>query len=667
MRKSNSIFKTAFVSESGAELTNKDYFAYVEFDDYACYVLASGITDFETSEAAKEAVEHLILSFEEHPSMSKGTLARYMKETNERLLNSSHAHRLKASVIMVVTDYEKFRYTLAGNVRLRMYRSGRFFAESTDMSLAADLIKKGESETPLDRHEERHNLYTYLGKKDFFKPFVSKTQKLNDADIITIYTQGLWEHVDSQEIDEIFSEASDDPKESVDLLEDVLLSRQPPNLKSYTIVAIFVNKIYRDPDRERKRLLYIKIAAVILIILLLIGIIWYIFHRIRQDKIEEMQTYMDRTQTFMDQENFKRAMENAQKALPLSRELKLYEDEESITENLLILDAVTQANDFFDSGNYTSAYEYYSKALNYSSTTDKTVRDYIQHRLSLLESQLNLEQFMRLGDYILQQGYYDEAENMYSKARDIAATIHDKDGYDKAVNAIAGVYAKKAEQRKDAEDKLDKKKQDLDQKLEQQRQTALADALKKGDDLLAAGDIDGAQKAYLDARNLTNNPAELPQVNAALSQVSQAREKKELEQRTSAEELKKEFAEATAIEVKGDESFNAGDYASAQMYYLTAIEKFNVLVEPDKVKAIQEKFDLARTKSFESRGTKVEAEDTEQRARNLYLDKNYEEAKAAATKAKELYDKLGMKLKVQDMDVLLEQITTDAQIAAALK
>ena len=80
MRKSNSIFKTAFVSESGAELTNKDYFAYVEFDDYACYVLASGITDFETSEAAKEAVEHIILSFGEHPGISKGTMAQYMTQ-----------------------------------------------------------------------------------------------------------------------------------------------------------------------------------------------------------------------------------------------------------------------------------------------------------------------------------------------------------------------------------------------------------------------------------------------------------------------------------------------------------------------------------------------------------------------------------------------------------
>ena len=667
MRKSNSIFKTAFVSESGAELTNKDYFAYVEFDDYACYVLASGITDFETSEAAKEAVEHLLLSFEEHPSMRKGTLAQYMKETNERLLNSSHAYRLKASVIMVVTDYEKFRYAAAGNVRLRMYRKGRFMLASSDMSLADDLIKKGESDTPLDRHEERHNLYAYLGKKEMFSPFVSKTYKLDDSDIISLYTQGLWEHVDAQEIDEIFSEASDNPQESVDYLEDVLLSRQPHDLKSYTIVAIFVNKIYRDPDRERKRLRYIKIAAIILVILLIIGIIWYIFHRIRQNKIEELQTYMERTQTFMNEENFPRAMENAQKALPLSRELKLSDEEKSITTELLILDAVTQANTFFDSGNYTSAYEYYIKALNYSSTTDKGTRDFIQHRVSVLESQLNMEQFMRLGDYILQQGYYDEAEAMYSKAREIAATIHDKEGFDKANNAIATVYDKKAQQRKEAEQELDKKKKDLDQKLEQNRQQALTDALKKGDELLAAGDLNGAQAAYLDAKNLSNSPAELPQINAALGKVSQEREKKSLEEKTSDEELKKQFAEATAFEVKGDESFAAGDYQSAQMYYITAIEKFNALVETEKVKAIQAKFNVARAKSFESRGTKVEAEDTEQKARNFYVEKNFEEAKAAATKAKELYEKLGMKSKAEEMDILLAQIATDEQIANALK
>ena len=211
MKKSNSDIKTAFVSESGAELTNKDYFAYVEMDDYACYVLASSITDFETGQAAQEAVEHLILSFQEKPSISKSSLLQYMKETNERLLNASSNERLKASVIMLVTNYEKYRYISAGNVRLRMYRQGRFLTKSMDMSLANDLIEKGESETPLDRHEERNNLYAYLGKKDFFRPYVSKVQKLADSDIITLYSKGLWENVDSQEIDEVFSEATDDP------------------------------------------------------------------------------------------------------------------------------------------------------------------------------------------------------------------------------------------------------------------------------------------------------------------------------------------------------------------------------------------------------------------------------------------------------------------------
>ena len=276
MRKSNSIFKTAFVSESGAGLTNNDYFAFVEHDDYACYVLASGITDFESSVAAKEAVENLILSFEEKPSMTKTTLLQYMKETNERLYNSANNHRLKASVIMVVTDYEKFRYVSAGNVRLRMYRNGRLFLNSKDMSLANDLIEKGENETLLDKHEERHNLYTYLGKKDFFKPYVSKVEKLEDTDIIALYSQGFWENVDSQEIDEIFSEASEEPQESVDILEDVLLSRQPKDLKSYTVAAIFVNKAFRDPEREHKRLFYIKVAVIATVVIIVLAIIAYI-------------------------------------------------------------------------------------------------------------------------------------------------------------------------------------------------------------------------------------------------------------------------------------------------------------------------------------------------------------------------------------------------------
>ena len=406
MRKSNSDFKVAFVSESGAELTNNDYFAYVEFDDYACYVLASSITDFESSTAAKEAVEHLILSFEEKPSMSKSTLRRYMKETNERLFNSAHVHRLKASVIMVVTDYEKFRYVSAGNVRLRMYRQGRFCLRSKDMSFASDLIEQGKSDTPLDKHEERHNLFAYLGKREFFKPYVSKIKKLEDTDIIALYSQGLWENVDSQEIDEIFSEASDDPQESVDLLEEVLLSRQPKDLKSYTIVAIFVNKAFRDPEREHKRLFYIKIAIITLIILIVIGMIFYFFHSWKQNKIENLNKQIAVTMEYMDASNYKRAQESCQEALKLAQDLKDAEKEADLKNYLALFDSIVQGNEFIFSNNYRSAYISFKNAMQNSAVNDKKIYDYISQKLDNIQDHLSRDEFMMLGDNAFQNKNY---------------------------------------------------------------------------------------------------------------------------------------------------------------------------------------------------------------------------------------------------------------------
>lgn len=655
MRKSNSIFKTAFVSESGAELANNDYFAFVEFDDYACYVLASGITDFETSAAAKEVVEHLILSFEEKPSMSKSTLLQYMKETNARLLMGSHARRLKASVIMVVTDYEKFRYVSAGNVRLRMYRQGRFLSASSDMSLANDLVKKGD-ETPLDRHEERHNLYAYLGKKDFFQPFISKVQKLADSDIILLYSQGLWENVDAQEIDEIIEGATDDPQVSVDTLEDVLLSRQPEDLKSYTAAAIFVNKIYRDPDRERKRLLYIKIAIGVVVVLIIIAIIAYIFHFLHQRKLETFEKTKFNMTQYIDAENYKRAQESCQEALILAKELRDEDAQTDLKNNLILLDYLVQANEFLNAGNYYSAYDVYLNALKYSAGADKNVLDYIQRRLDIVETRMNMDEFMSLGDTFFSQDNYDEAEAMYLKATEKANAIHDADARAKAFAAIEKIYAKRADLRKAETDKMNDKKN-----------VALSDTMKKGDDLLAKGDLEGAREAYLDARNLSDDPAARMQTSQALGEVTKAQEKKDADERTLEETKKQDIADAEQIEKSGDDSFDNGDYISAQMFYMRAIEKYNALNDEQKAKLIQAKYDIATEKFSEGEKQKTDAEATAKKALEYYANKNYPEAKAAATSAKKMYEDLGLKTKADEMDILLQQIATDEVIASSVK
>ena len=63
MRKLNSKFNTNFVSEEGAYLQNKDYFAFIELDDYACYVVADGIDEDKELESAKIAVTSFIRDF----------------------------------------------------------------------------------------------------------------------------------------------------------------------------------------------------------------------------------------------------------------------------------------------------------------------------------------------------------------------------------------------------------------------------------------------------------------------------------------------------------------------------------------------------------------------------------------------------------------------------
>ena len=60
MRRSNSEFQTLHISEEGQKLSNRDYFGYVEMDDFACYVLADSLDAEPSVNSARLAVESII-------------------------------------------------------------------------------------------------------------------------------------------------------------------------------------------------------------------------------------------------------------------------------------------------------------------------------------------------------------------------------------------------------------------------------------------------------------------------------------------------------------------------------------------------------------------------------------------------------------------------------
>ena len=237
MRKQNSTFKTAFISEAGSELKNNDYFAFVELEKYACYVVADGLNDVPGAESARLAVQTILIAFQERPSMRKRAIRSWLEAADRALAEADDTQRLKASVIVVVTDYVKLRYAQAGNTRLRLYRNGIVREQTSDASLGMDMVR--ERNLPQDvlaRHEQRNNLRTYLGKGRSFLPFISGKIKLENGDIVAMYTRGIWENLDGGELDDVFSEAKDDPQESLDDIEELLLSKQPGQLDRKSVV-----------------------------------------------------------------------------------------------------------------------------------------------------------------------------------------------------------------------------------------------------------------------------------------------------------------------------------------------------------------------------------------------------------------------------------------------
>lgn len=655
MRKINSTFKTAFISEAGAALKNNDYFAYVELDDYACYVIANSITDRIESESAKVAVENAIRHFQENPSMRRRAMQSYLKATNEDFLSANSNEKLKASICIVVTDYEKLRFGIAGNTRFRLYRERIVAFASHDMSLTQDLIEDEKlPENILSKHEERHNLYTYLGQEKDFSPYISQSIKLINGDIVSLYTSGIWENIDEGELDDVFSEAGDEPQPILDEVEDLLLSRQPKNLTNYTIATIFIDKIFTDPNRARRIRRMIRIAIIVFIILLILGIIFYIWYSNRQDKKHKMNLYTDNTVTAIQDNNYIRAQSEVKKGIDLAENL---DDEERI--NLLnnysrLIDAVIAADNDYKNEKYTDAYEAYQNALDMSRYADNLGESYINKQIMQCENYLSVSDLIALGDKALEENDFDKAEKNYFEAKKMALKAHDLNGNQQAKEALEKLYEQK-KQMQDEQDKKDKQKLSED----------ISDLITQGDNLQQGGDYVGAEAKYMEAKELAAKNYDADSKKEALSaleKLDEVKAKAQAQRQKNIDEQSDKYMTAALVLARGDDAFSAGDYTNANAYYNTALEQYTSLGDNSMCQSISFKLQQVATKQQEISNQIQSAANLMMQADGLYKQNEYNSAKQLYLKAKQEYQSLGREDKVDEINNILDQIDIDMAV-----
>ena len=601
MRKQNSKFNTNFISEEGSSLKNSDFFAYAELDNFACYVLADGIEDVADSESAKEAVESIIAKFQEKPSISKGKIHGYLKHANEVLLKAEKYMKLKASIVVAITDYENVRFGYAGNVRAKLYRNNKMFYKTIDTSLSSEMVSKEMiSEDALSRHEQRSNLYTFLGQKGF-SPVISGKIKLVDTDILILYTKGVWENVSEGEIDNIFAESGKDPKDALLKVEAVLLDKNLGYIDNYTIAGIYIDKVFIESDtkkkKRRKLILIVSIASVVVILGAIIAL--YFYKKYTKELKEDMNTHYEKMLKFIEMENYTKADTECEESIKKAESLRNKEMKDLLYHYEQVIEGIIEADEKYDAKSYKEAKPLYELILSEIPYADNAGLSYVRKRLDFISGYESVNLSLDNGDILFDSEIYDKARERYVDAKTEARDIGYEEGKLKAEAKLLAVDQAIAKKDEGKQAEADKQSQNL---------KSANDMLSAGDEALSKGDFLSARANYNTAKDILEKSGE----SAGLS---------ELEQKISTADKKisegdEEKNKAGGYAVTADEAFLRGDFESARenyeyarRLYVKLKDEINTIEMDKKLSDVQKRID--EKEKEESKAAQSEAQTTQ--------------------------------------------------------
>ena len=636
MRKENASFETKFISEAGSYLNNADYFAFVELKDYACYVIADGIDTDDMKKSAQQAVTAVIAKFSDMPGMSKAKLKSYMAEAHRTLLEESAEIRLEASILVLVTDYKKARWAHAGNCRLALLHNGAIIETTKDTSLTQRLADS--EEIPLDMvssHEERNNLYAYLGQPGKFSPVISAKHTLEDGDIILLETRGAWENIGDAEL----LDATDGVSKAEEVctgLEDVILSQRLDIIENYTIVSIFVNKIYQNPKQGKyKKLitLLVSLAIALTVALTTILVTRYIMNRKNLEKIDAIK---EAGVEKLQEEKYEAAKDKLEEYESISVRVKKGTANYDRVQSVKLYCSL--AEDLYDASvNVTSqGYKGAIKDVERATQTLDQLKELGEDTTDLYNTLTAFERyatFMQQGDAFIAENSYGEAVTAYSNASDAVDDFDDTS------------YKKKAEDALESAQTNDKSAQ------VNENMNSGMNAEQEGDKLAAEGDYTNAKSKYETAKDFYKLAADAGDSKASdkLDSVNIKINDADSSKKESSDGDKLELA--IAAETAAREADRNGDHDTAKSKYNEAKQIYQELGNADKVADIEDKID-GMTES------KTEGMAVEKLNRAMeYLSKgSFSKARKYLKQAKSIYEQLNDTAHVAQIDEILDNL-----------
>ncbi len=615
MRRLNSQFTTKYISEAGTRAENKDYFGFVEMDNVACWVIAEGYDKDTTISSAKLAVDTVISEFTKKPSLSKRTIKRCIKEANRQLKLQSSKFHLKASILVVVSNYTKLRYAVCGNCRFHIFRGSNILEKSHDTSLYQEMIQQQEIVDDGEKGiEESRNLLQYLGKQGHLKIKVSKKKKLQNEDILLMTTWGLWEKITTVEMLDTLEDAKD-AESYIDDLQDLFLSKQSNTVNNHTIATVFIGKTFQEKNYTQK---IIKIAIMILIPVLIIaaitGFVNWKAEKKRKEIIATVEKIEKRGDSYITEEDFDRALREYENAAEQGEELKKKTGKKgkqntAIKERLEVkqktAEYLTDGEEAYSSQDYENAQKSYNKALKEAKNDmdfyDLLDKDSIKQKQDFCQDAKYISSLIDLADAQVELADYIAAAQNYAEAKQIAAENADNTAINDINLKIKEMQSKMTEEMKQQieqqqaeEEKAKQEQQEQEEALKQQIETDGAAIELEADALLAEGNTETAKQYYQQAMQMYKDAGVIEKASLV--------QKKIIDADAAAKQQQNDVktAEGDAYVLNGDNFLLENKFAEAIEEYKKAKDIYSQVKNTDKMAEIIEKISSAQIKQKEN-------------------------------------------------------------------
>ena len=350
------------------------------------------------------------------------------------------------------------------------------------------------SEDALSRHEQRSNLYTFLGQKGF-SPVISGKIKLVDTDILILYTKGVWENVSEGEIDNIFAESGKDPKDALLKVEAVLLDKNLGYIDNYTIAGIYIDKVFIESDtkkkKRRKLILIVSIVSVVVILGAIIAL--YFYKKYTKELKEDMNTHYEKMLKFIEMENYTKADTECEESIKKAESLRNKEMKDLLYHYEQVIEGIIEADEKYDAKSYKEAKPLYELILSEIPYADNAGLSYVRKRLDFISGYESVNLSLDNGDILFDSEIYDKARERYVDAKTEARDIGYEEGKLKAEAKLLAVDQAIAKKDEGKQAEADKQSQNL---------KSANDMLSAGDEALSKGDFLSARANYNTAKDI---------------------------------------------------------------------------------------------------------------------------------------------------------------------